>query len=167
MNKSKQLGKRNRRDMAILFLPAMLCIAAVVVFPLAYSLILSFTDTNLRSQGLGDFVGLKNYITALTDECFRKSIFTTLKYTVVSVVFELCIGYLIAALLNLSLIHILYAPRCARAPRSSGCAPTYRSRCCRPLRWETVTTIFRCCNSPALVWLWEMPPPRSRNRRIW
>ena len=100
MNKSKRLGKRNRRDMAILFLPAMLCIAAVVVFPLAYSLILSFTDTNLRSQGLGDFVGLKNYVTALTDEYFRKSIFTTLKYTVVSVVFELCIGYLIAALLN-------------------------------------------------------------------
>ena len=100
MNKSKRLGKRNRRDMAILFLPAMLCIAAVVVFPLAYSLILSFTDTNLRSQGLGDFVGLKNYVTALTDEYFRKSIFTTLKYTVVSVMFELCIGYLIAALLN-------------------------------------------------------------------
>ena len=66
--KPRRLKQQELKDTAILFLPGVFCIAAVVIFPLAYSYVLSFTDTNLRSQGIGEFVGLENYITALTDE---------------------------------------------------------------------------------------------------
>lgn len=98
--RSKRYRQTQLKNAAILFFPAVICIAAVVVFPLFYSLVLSFTDTNLRARGMGTFVGLENYITALTDEYFLKSIVTTLQYTVVSVIAELCVGYFIASLLN-------------------------------------------------------------------
>lgn len=95
-----KLRKQGWKDTAILFLPAMICIAGVIIFPLVYSFVLSFTDTNLRSGGIGKFVGLNNYVTALTDEYFLKAILTTIKYTIIAVVFELCLGYFIASLLN-------------------------------------------------------------------
>lgn len=98
--RSKRYRRTQLKNAAILFFPAIFCIAAVVVFPLIYSLVLSFTDTSLRSRGLGSFVGLENYKKALSDEYFLKSIVTTLKYTVVSVAAELCVGYFIANLLN-------------------------------------------------------------------
>lgn len=101
MNKrSKRYRQIQLKNAAILFFPAVICIGAVVIFPLFYSLVLSFTDTNLRARGMGTFIGLENYITALTDEYFLKSIVTTLQYTVVSVITELCVGYMIAGLLN-------------------------------------------------------------------
>ncbi len=101
MNKrSKRYRQIQLKNAAILFFPAVICIGAVVIFPLFYSLVLSFTDTNLRARGMGTFIGLENYITALTDEYFLKSIVTTLQYTVVSVIAELCVGYMIAGLLN-------------------------------------------------------------------
>ena len=101
MNKrSKRYRQIQLKNAAILFFPAVICIGAVVIFPLFYSLVLSFTDTNLRARGMGSFIGLENYITALTDEYFLKSIVTTLQYTVVSVIAELCVGYMIAGLLN-------------------------------------------------------------------
>ena len=101
MNKrSKRYRQIQLKNAAILFFPAVICIGAVVIFPLYYSLVLSFTDTNLRARGMGTFIGLENYITALTDEYFLKSIVTTLQYTVVSVIAELCVGYMIAGLLN-------------------------------------------------------------------
>lgn len=101
MNKrSKRYRQIQLKNAAILFFPAVICIGAVVIFPLFYSLVLSFTDTNLRARGMGAFIGLENYITALTDEYFLKSIVTTLQYTVVSVIAELCVGYMIAGLLN-------------------------------------------------------------------
>ena len=95
-----KLRKQGWKDTAILFLPAMICIAGVIIFPLVYSFVLSFTDTNLRSGGIGKFVGLNNYVTALTDEYYLKAILTTIKYTIIAVVFELCLGYFIASLLN-------------------------------------------------------------------
>ncbi len=101
MNKrSKRYRQIQLKNAAILFFPAVICIGTVVIFPLFYSLVLSFTDTNLRARGMGTFIGLENYITALTDEYFLKSIVTTLQYTVVSVITELCVGYMIAGLLN-------------------------------------------------------------------
>ena len=101
MNKrSKRYRQIQLKNAAILFFPAVICIGAVVIFPLFYSLVLSFTDTNLRARGMGTFIGLENYITALTDEYFLKSIVTTLQYTLVSVIAELCVGYMIAGLLN-------------------------------------------------------------------
>ena len=53
----------------VLLAPALLFVAAMALFPLAYSLILSFREWKLaRSSTAGDFVGLANYTNLLTDD---------------------------------------------------------------------------------------------------
>lgn len=53
----------------ILLTPALLFVAAMALFPLGYSLVLSFREWNLaRSHVAGNFVGLSNYVNLLTDD---------------------------------------------------------------------------------------------------
>ncbi len=53
----------------VLLAPALLFVAAMALFPLAYSLILSFREWKLaKSSTAGDFVGLANYTNLLTDD---------------------------------------------------------------------------------------------------
>jgi len=53
----------------LLLAPALLFVGAMAIFPLGYSLVLSFRDWKLaRSPVAGDFVGLSNYINLLTDD---------------------------------------------------------------------------------------------------
>ena len=77
-----------------------LALLLVLAIPLGYSLITSFFNTNLKYQGLGDFVGLSNYASVLQDEYFIESVVTTAKFTVGVVVVEFLAGLAIALLLN-------------------------------------------------------------------
>jgi len=53
----------------LLLAPALLFVGAMAIFPLGYSLVLSFRDWKLaRSPVAGDFVGLSNYFNLLTDD---------------------------------------------------------------------------------------------------
>ena len=53
----------------LLLAPALVFVGAMAVFPLGYSLVLSFRDWKLaRSPLAGEFVGLSNYINLLTDD---------------------------------------------------------------------------------------------------
>ena len=53
----------------VLLAPALLFVGAMALFPLGYSLILSFRQWKLaRSSTAGDFVGLANYINLITDD---------------------------------------------------------------------------------------------------
>lgn len=53
----------------LLLAPALVFVGAMAIFPLGYSLVLSFRDWKLaRSPLAGDFVGLSNYINLLTDD---------------------------------------------------------------------------------------------------
>src|SRR3989441_10222391 len=76
----------------LLVLPALLGIFAVVLFPLLYSLWLSFTDVNvLRTSGpvielfgvrvpLFRWVGLQNYVTIFVDPLYWSSLWRTLYF---------------------------------------------------------------------------------------
>ncbi len=81
-------------------LPSLIALLLVLAIPLGYSLITSFFNTNLKYQGLGDFVGLSNYASVLQDEYFIESVVTTAKFTVGVVVVEFLAGLAIALLLN-------------------------------------------------------------------
>lgn len=81
-------------------LPTMLVLLIVLAVPMVYSFVVSFFDTNLKHQGIGNFVGLQNYISALTDKYFVSSAWTTLVFTIGVVVFEFLLGLGIALLLN-------------------------------------------------------------------
>jgi multiple sugar transport system permease protein len=53
----------------LLLAPVLLFVGAMAIFPLGYSLVLSFRDWKLaRSPVAGDFVGLSNYVNLLTDD---------------------------------------------------------------------------------------------------
>lgn len=53
----------------VLLAPALLFVGAMALFPLGYSLILSFREWKLaKSNVAGDFVGLSNYANLLTDD---------------------------------------------------------------------------------------------------
>lgn len=89
-----------RKDFLVFMLPSLVALMMVLAVPLVYSLVTSFFDTNLKYSGLGDFVGLQNYIEALQDPYFVKSVGTTLFFTVCVVVIEFLVGLAISLLLN-------------------------------------------------------------------
>lgn len=94
------MKKINRRNFIIFMLPSLIALMLVLAVPLVYSMITSFFDTNLKYRGLGDFVGLQNYIEVLKDKYFLDSVKTTVVFTVCVVVLEFLTGLGIALLLN-------------------------------------------------------------------
>jgi multiple sugar transport system permease protein len=96
----------------LLVLPALLGIFAVVLFPLLYSLWLSFTDVNvLRTSGpvielfgvrvpLFRWVGLQNYATIFDDPLYWSSLWRTLYFVAAFVLEATLVGLGTALILN-------------------------------------------------------------------
>ena len=96
----------------LLVLPAVLGIAAVAVFPLLYSLWLSFTDVNLlRATGpavevlgvrlpLYRFVGLRNYLQVFADPLYWESLWRTLYFVGAFVIEATLVGLGMALVLH-------------------------------------------------------------------
>lgn len=82
----------------LLILPVALYILCVMVFPFCWSVWVSFTDKVIGVPG--KFVGLKNYVTLLTDHIFRRSIVNTLVFTGGSVALKVIFGTAMAVALN-------------------------------------------------------------------
>jgi len=80
-------------------IPAIVILVGVIVFPLMYSLYISFREY-LLITGMGDFIGLTNYVQALVDKEFFLSLLNTLKYTAAAVGLEFLIAFGLALLLN-------------------------------------------------------------------
>lgn len=89
-----------RKNFIIFMLPSLIALMMVLALPLVYSLVTSFFDTNLKYRGLGDFVGLQNYIEVLKDTYFLDSVKTTVTFTFFVVVIEFLVGLGIGLLLN-------------------------------------------------------------------
>ena len=95
-----------------LVLPALLGIVAVILFPLLYSLWLSFTDVNvLRTSGpvielfgvrvpLFRWVGLQNYVTIFDDPLYWSSLWRTLYFVAAFVLEATLVGLGMALVLN-------------------------------------------------------------------
>ena len=81
--------------------PSLVVIAAVIVFPLAYSFWLSFHNFDLSVGPDYDFVGLKNYVEGLFgDQRFLGSVWNTMAIIAPSIVAELLLGLALALLLS-------------------------------------------------------------------
>ena len=89
---------RNRNLIGLIYLaPALLFVAAFVLYPLSQLIYTSFTDTSLL--GGGKWIGLANYIKIFTgDPQFWKALWFTLKYTVIITPILMGLGYLLALL---------------------------------------------------------------------
>ena len=82
-----------------LVLPALLTMCAVLVYPLAYSLWISFFDWNITSVGR-PFLGLRNYVEALTNASSQFIFAQNIAFTVICIALEFAIGMALALLLS-------------------------------------------------------------------
>ncbi|WP_239617555.1 carbohydrate ABC transporter permease [Cohnella mopanensis] len=89
-----------RKQFLIFFVPSLIVLAVTVIYPLVYSLIMSFTNASLKKQGFGEFIGLDNYIKAFKDTYFIDSGWNTIVFTVIVVTLEFLFGLAVALLLN-------------------------------------------------------------------
>ncbi|NIZ63407.1 ABC transporter permease [Sedimentitalea sp. CY04] len=89
------------REKWVLLLPAILVLSFITVLPFFQTLWTSFTDAEItaREQQV-NWIGLENYIWALTDPDFLDALGRTLYFTVVSVGLEGVLGIAVALLLN-------------------------------------------------------------------
>jgi len=95
------LPQRERRQAWVLLAPMLVMMFLLTAWPLVRTIWLSFTDAGLIGEGPAPaWVGIDNFIYALTDPDFRAALWRTLYFTVVSVLIEGVIGVLVALLLN-------------------------------------------------------------------
>ena len=93
---------RSDKSVAFMFLiPGIILFLVVSVYPLLYSLYISFVHWNpLDPNGLKTFAGLSNYINSLKNKDFLNAFLLALKYTVFSLSIELVLGTGIALLVT-------------------------------------------------------------------
>jgi len=85
----------------IFLLPGVYWILTFTVFPLLYSLYLSFTNANMRNFQRGfDLIGFANYADVFTDLRVEQTIVTSVFLTVGSVLLTLLVGTFVAWLFN-------------------------------------------------------------------
>ena len=72
----------NRHRKWIFAAPAMIFVGVLIVFPLAWTLYLSLTNSQGSVRAATEFIGLQNYLTVLTDtERFWPAVGRTLSFT--------------------------------------------------------------------------------------
>jgi len=84
----------------ILLAPSLVVVCLVALIPLLQTIAQSFTNARLASERAVSFVGLTNYVNLITDGDFLRSIWVTVQFSVVTVVFEFLLGLLIALVVN-------------------------------------------------------------------
>lgn len=82
--------------------PTLVVLLVMTAYPLVFTLVYSFTDYNLLKslRQPASFIALKNYTDLLSDEYFLQAIWNTVKFTILAVIFEMIIGFLMALLVN-------------------------------------------------------------------
>jgi len=80
--------------------PAVVLMLLVTAFPMLRALYLSLFSYSLTAPEDREFVGLSNYLTALTDQLFWRDTANTVFIMVVTVFFELVIGFAFAMVMH-------------------------------------------------------------------
>ncbi len=89
----------DRKSKYLLFaLPSFILIFTVMLFPVGYAIIYSFTDFRLGKSA--KFIGLENYISIFQDSEFLSALGLTLILTLVAVLSQFVIGMILALLLD-------------------------------------------------------------------
>lgn len=105
MRKSNQLNSAKdltRRFSWGMISPTILVLMVMTAYPLLFTLFYSFTDYNLlrNLKQPAAFIALKNYTDLLSNNYFQQAIWNTVKFTILAVIFEMLLGFLMALLVN-------------------------------------------------------------------
>jgi multiple sugar transport system permease protein len=90
----------DKRVIQIFIIPTVLLLIVMNVFPLIYSLYLSFTEYSVIKTDPPKWVGLDNYVTILNDSRFWENFAFTGKYALISVSLQMLVGFGLAMLLR-------------------------------------------------------------------
>ena len=96
--RSKSFEKKLERTAYLFILPAAILLIVFCIVPMLGSFWISMQKMGV-DLSQAEFVGLDNYIKALSDRRFIQSVGITLKYTAVEVPLQMIIGVLLSALL--------------------------------------------------------------------
>ena len=80
--------------------PAVVAMLLVTAYPIAYAVILSLQDVDLRFPDEGGFVGLSNYTAVLSSDLWWTDLFNTVFIMFISVAIELALGMAIALVMH-------------------------------------------------------------------
>ncbi len=92
--------KDERRLGLMLCAPAVVAMLLVTAYPIAYAIVLSVQDIDLRFPDEGGFVGLDNYVAVLSSDLWWQGVFNTAFIAVVSVSIELVLGMGLALIMH-------------------------------------------------------------------
>jgi trehalose/maltose transport system permease protein len=96
-----RLQRRQTRLGWLLLLPALAVVGFVAIYPLGKTIYYSFTNQEfLAGIEPTKWVGLRNYRELWHDSIFRTAIWTTIKFTLITVGFEFVLGMIIALVVN-------------------------------------------------------------------
>lgn len=86
----------------LLILPALLMVLAMVFFPAANAILMSFQSYDLRRPSQIGFIGFGNYLNAFQDSLFWGALIRTALWVLLGVGFQFIFGFVLALLLNQS-----------------------------------------------------------------
>ena len=96
-----KLQRRQTRIAWLLLVPALAVVAFVAIYPLGKTIYQSFTNQEfLAGITPTKRVGLDNYKTLWHDAIFRHAVWVTIKFTIITVIFEFALGLIIALVVN-------------------------------------------------------------------
>lgn len=103
--------KQKRKDILCSYTwssPSLLLILLIVIFPILYTGYISLTNMNVYHWNNFEFIGLENYKDALLvfDNGFLQSLFVTILWTIVNMVFQVIIAFLLATMLNIKKLRL-------------------------------------------------------------
>jgi multiple sugar transport system permease protein len=89
------------RNLKTIFpLPAIVFVILLMIFPVCYTLVISFTDWTLTSGRPMRFAGLGSYLSVFKDPRFHAAILRTFAFTFGAVAVESVLGVVVALILN-------------------------------------------------------------------
>ena len=92
--------KTNKSFIYSMILPSAVLLTVLSIFPLFFTIKNSFTDYYLLSKTRASFIGVRNYVDIFKDAYFQKSLWNTVKFTVLAVVAETLFGLVLALFVN-------------------------------------------------------------------
>lgn len=93
-------ARRQERLAWIFLFPSILVVVGVAFYPLSQTIYATFFDARLGSSRAWEFVGLENYRRLLTNPQWWAAVWNTIRFSAVSVTFELVLGLGIALVVN-------------------------------------------------------------------
>ena len=103
--------KNRKKDTLISYgwsAPSLILISLLVVFPILYTFYISLTNMNVYHWFDFTIVGMENYVRALFvfDSGFLSALFATILWTVVNMVLQLVIAFVLVTLLNVQKLRL-------------------------------------------------------------